>query len=284
MSEESTTVDLVELVRQTNEAANRGDFDAAIGYFSPDVVWDTSRDGFGTFEGAAATRRFWEDWVRGYEELEQVLEELLDMGNGVVFAVVRQKARLVGGTGYIRRRGGWVYVWADSLCASVTVYPDTDIDEARAAAQRLAKERGKAVSRNAGTVRELIDTFNAFHRGEVSSEAFAENYDPQIEIIWRDRQTYPDVPQQLRGIPECIAMNELYRERWIDMAQEAVELIEAPGDRVLALTRQSGRGRQSGVPLVIHFFSVFTIRDAKVSKLEFFRHRADAVRAIGLKE
>jgi hypothetical protein len=131
----------------------------------------------------------------------------------------------------------------------------------------------------------LTDAAPENHRGEVSSVAFVENYDPDIEIIWRDRQIYPDVPQQLRGIPECIAMNELYRERWIDMAQEALELIEAPGDRVLALTRQSGRGRQSSVPIVIHFFSVFTIRDAKVSKLEFFRHpRADAIRAIGLKE
>jgi ketosteroid isomerase-like protein len=142
MSEDSTSPDLGELVRQTIDAANRRDFDAAIGYFTPDVVWDTSRDGFGTFEGAAPTRRFWEDWVRSYEELEQVVEELLDLGNGLVFAVVRQKARLVGGTGFIGRRGGWVYVWVDGLCTSVTVYPDAEIDEARADAQRLAEERG----------------------------------------------------------------------------------------------------------------------------------------------
>jgi hypothetical protein len=142
MSEESTSPGLGELVRQTIDAANRRDFDAAICYFTPDVVWDTSRDGFGTFEGAAPTRRFWEDWVRGYDELEQVVEELLDVGRGVVFVVVRQKARLVGGTGYIGRRGGWVYVWVDGLIASVTVYPEGAIDEGRAAAERLAEERG----------------------------------------------------------------------------------------------------------------------------------------------
>jgi ketosteroid isomerase-like protein len=142
MSEESTIPSLGELVRQTIDAPNRRDFDAAICYFTPDVVWDTSRDGFGTFEGAPPTRSFWEDWVRGYDESEQVVEELLDVGKGVVFAVVRQKARLVGGTGYIGRRGGWVHVWVDGLIASVTVYPEGAIDEGRAAAERLAEERG----------------------------------------------------------------------------------------------------------------------------------------------
>ncbi len=64
--------------------------------------------------------------------------------------------------------------------------------------------------------------------------------------------------------------------------QEPLEVIEMPGGRVLALVRQSGRGRQSGVPIVIHFFELCTIRDGKLSKVEYFRHRADALRALGL--
>jgi ketosteroid isomerase-like protein len=58
----------------------------------------------------------------------------------------------------------------------------------------------------------------------------------------------------------------------------------APRDRVLTLIRQTGRGRQSGVPIEYHYFELFTIRDGKVLQIEFFRHRADALEAAGLRE
>ena len=140
------------------------------------------------------------------------------------------------------------------------------------------------MSQNLDTTRQSQDAFNAFMRGELSSEAYAEGFDPQIELLWRDRQTYPDFPQHLQGLPECIAFSEQYRDGWINLVQELLELIEAPDGRVLALVRQSGRGRQSGVPIVIHFFALCTIRDGKMRKIEYFRHRADALQAGGIRE
>jgi hypothetical protein len=44
---------------------------------------------------------------------------------------------------------------------------------------------------------------------------------------------------------------------------------------------EAGNG---GVPIVIHFFEVFTIRDGRLREIEFFRHRADALEAAGLSE
>jgi limonene-1,2-epoxide hydrolase len=142
MSEESTTPHPAERVRQFVEAANRGELDAAPSYLARDSVWDTSRVGIGVFEGVATIRRFMEDWFRGYEELQFVIDELLDVGSGVVLTVTRHMARPVGTTGYIQQREGWVWVWIDGLCTSVTVYPEAEIDKARAAAERLAEERG----------------------------------------------------------------------------------------------------------------------------------------------
>jgi hypothetical protein len=88
----------------------------------------------------AAIRGFWQDWFASYEEHWFGQEEVLDLGNGVVFSVVIQKARLVGSSGEVRLRSGVVGEWAHGLIVRVTLYPD--IDEARAAAERLAESRG----------------------------------------------------------------------------------------------------------------------------------------------
>jgi ketosteroid isomerase-like protein len=140
MSEESTTPDLVEIVRGSFEAADRRDFDALMSFYAPDAVWDMSPFGMGTFKGLAAIRAFFEDWMRAYEEYEMKLEETLLLGNEVVLAVAMQKGRPAGGSGEVRLRYASVSVWENGLIVRVTNY--TDIDEARAAAERLAEDRG----------------------------------------------------------------------------------------------------------------------------------------------
>jgi ketosteroid isomerase-like protein len=141
MPGESTTPDLVELSRSLFEAANRRDFEAILLRYAPDAVWDMNPlGGLGTFEGHAAIRGFWQDWFASYEELEIGLDEILDLGNGVVFAVVNQKARPVGSSGDVRLPYAVVGVWVEGLVVRLTNY--SDIDQARTAAERLAEERG----------------------------------------------------------------------------------------------------------------------------------------------
>jgi ketosteroid isomerase-like protein len=137
MAEESTSPDLVEHVRRQFEAGNRRDIDAVMSSFAVDAVFEGRALG-DIFEGQAAIRVFVEGWFGMYEELEFKLEEVRDLGNGVVFAVVLQEARPVGIAGHVRQREGWVYVWVGALIARLTV---SDIDEARAGAERLAQER-----------------------------------------------------------------------------------------------------------------------------------------------
>jgi ketosteroid isomerase-like protein len=136
MTEESRTPDLVELVRKQVEALDRGDRDGVMCNVAENGVLDGRAD---FIEGRAAIRGFLEEWFRAYEELDFELEEVSDLGNGVVFAVVIQDGRLVGSAGHIRQREGWVYICVGGLIARLTT---SDVDEGRAAAERLAQERG----------------------------------------------------------------------------------------------------------------------------------------------
>jgi ketosteroid isomerase-like protein len=139
--EESTTPDLVELTRGLYEAAQRGDFDAILRSYAPDAVCDMNPlGGLGTFEGRVAIGGFWEDWYASYDEYEIEPEEILDVGNGVIFVVVYQKARPVGSSGEVELRYAVVGVFMEGLIVRLTNY--SDIDEARAAAERLSESRG----------------------------------------------------------------------------------------------------------------------------------------------
>jgi ketosteroid isomerase-like protein len=136
MTEESMTPDPVELVRKQVEALNRRDLDGVMSSVAEDGVLDGRAE---LLEGRATIRGFIDDWFGAYDELEYELEEVSHLGGGVVFAVVSQDGRLVGSAGRIRQREGWVYLCVGGSIARLTT---SDVDEARAAAEQLAQERG----------------------------------------------------------------------------------------------------------------------------------------------
>jgi len=136
MTEESTTPDLVELVRKQVEALDRGDVDGVMSSVAEDAVLDGRME---VVEGQAAIRGFLEDWFKTFEELGFDLEEVSHLGGGVVLAVVIQDGRLVGGEGHVRQREGWVYRCVGGSIARLTTL---EVDQGRAAAEKLAQERG----------------------------------------------------------------------------------------------------------------------------------------------
>jgi hypothetical protein len=65
---------------------------------------------------------------------------------------------------------------------------------------------------------------------------------------------------------------------------EPLEFIEASDDRVLTVMRQSGRGRESGVPTVIELNQLWSDpRWSYCISWSLFRHRAEALEAAGLR-
>jgi ketosteroid isomerase-like protein len=140
MPEESTSADLVRLGREAYKAISRGDLDAVMSFFAPDAVYDLSGAGLETFQGAEAIRGFIEDWHRSWGDYRYEEEEILDLGHGVVLSVVRESGRLVGGKGRVEQRVAHLNISANGKIEWLKHF--TDIDEARAAAERLAEERG----------------------------------------------------------------------------------------------------------------------------------------------
>ena len=136
MSQESTTPDLAELVRRIFEAANRQDFHAALEFYVPHAYWRGTVD---DAEGVAAIRDLWVSYFGAFEELQVILDDVVDFGNGVILANNRHVGRLIGGAALAERRA-FVYEFVGGRVVKTTDY--TDIDQARAAAERLAQERG----------------------------------------------------------------------------------------------------------------------------------------------
>ena len=132
--------DNVEIVRRWIDTYNRRDYDASTDLLAPDVVFDASHRGFGIFEGLALVRRVGEAWVKTFDEFEMDLREVSDLGGGVVLTVQLTRGRPPGTTAYVEGWEAYVVVLEDGVILRYTNY--TDIDEARAAAERLAESRG----------------------------------------------------------------------------------------------------------------------------------------------
>ena len=67
------------------------------------------------------------------------MEENDDLGNGVTFTVALWDGRLRGSTARVQERWSYTGLWEANTISRMIVR--ADIDEARAAAERLAQER-----------------------------------------------------------------------------------------------------------------------------------------------
>jgi ketosteroid isomerase-like protein len=131
---------LVERTRSLFAALNEGDIGMFIRSLAPDPVLDALAWGFGVYEGNRAIRRFLEDWMGSFEVYERTAGEVLDLGNGVVFAVAKTRGVPAGGRTEVRLEGVSVVVWTAGGIVRVINY--RDVNEARVAAERLVGERG----------------------------------------------------------------------------------------------------------------------------------------------
>ena len=86
-----------------------------------------------------------------------------------------------------------------------------------------------------------------------------------------------------QGLEECGRFFERWFGTWDEIRMTPERFIE-DGDRVLALMTIEGRGKGSGVPVVIRSADLWTIRDGKIFSLVGYPDRAEALEAVGPRE
>jgi ketosteroid isomerase-like protein len=104
--------------------------------------------------------------------------------------------------------------------------------------------------------------------------------DPHVVLVLGPG--FPDAGMH-SGIDAVGAYTRGLLESFTHFTMEAEEIVGV-GDSVLVGVRQRGVGSSSGVPTVLHYFTLWTFRSSKVIHLESFRERAEALEAVGLSE
>jgi ketosteroid isomerase-like protein len=123
--------------------------------------------------------------------------------------------------------------------------------------------------------REILDYgFDAFNRGDF--DAASEHFEP--DIVWRDPSEVPDAGEH-HGPEEVRALWRSFAEQWTDMRMDPLEFVE-DGERTLVRVKFSGRGRESGAPMELQFFQVWTIRDLRACRVDSFLSRETAHEAL----
>lgn len=129
---------------------------------------------------------------------------------------------------------------------------------------------------NVEVVRRLWDAADRRDTEEVLSL-----YDPDVEL---DVKGFPFVATDERMYRGHAGLRRLFaewREVWEQANSELIDVIDA-GDRIVTVYSYRGRGRLSGLPVEELFATVWTLRDKKVIRVQWFMGREEALQAAGL--
>jgi ketosteroid isomerase-like protein len=126
----------------------------------------------------------------------------------------------------------------------------------------------------------VVAAWNAFAQGGL--DALAAYWTEDV-----DHRAIEGAPDD-RGPMHSREALRAYFQDWLDIFDdvetEVVELIDAGGDKVIAVLEVSGRAKLSGVETRLTYAVVYTIRDRKIARGREYAVRDQALEAAGLSE
>ena len=101
-------------------------------------------------------------------------------------------------------------------------------------------------------------------------------------FVW-DMSTFRGWPEEqyyegIEGAREFIAT---WRDAWEEWEMDLEELHDA-GDQVVAVVRQHGRSKSTGLEVDMTFAQVFTVESARQTRMRMYADPAEALAAVGL--
>jgi ketosteroid isomerase-like protein len=128
---------------------------------------------------------------------------------------------------------------------------------------------------NVETVRRVYEQW-----GRGNFRAGTEVYDPNVLLVLRPE--FGVASGRYRG-PEEVAtyMRDEFLSEWQGAVIAGEEFLEA-GDSVVVQVHQRATGRESGTPVEMRYFQVWSFRGRSVIRIESILKRADALEAVGL--
>ena len=127
---------------------------------------------------------------------------------------------------------------------------------------------------NVEIVRRAYEAWNA---GDIN--AWGESFDPEIEAYDHD---IPDAGEY-RGLEGRIRWQADWERSWQSWRWEPEEFIDA-GERVIAVLHVHAKGRQSGVDVERIDGAVWTLRNGRCVRLDYYGSKEQALEAVGLSE
>jgi ketosteroid isomerase-like protein len=112
-----------------------------------------------------------------------------------------------------------------------------------------------------------------------------EIYDPEVEwdISQAPARHLLGEPHVFRGHDGLRKFFQAWYEAWAEVKPDLEELRDV-GDQVIAIETTRGRGRTSGLDVEITHASVWTVRKGKITRVQWFATREEALEAAGLSE
>jgi ketosteroid isomerase-like protein len=129
--------------------------------------------------------------------------------------------------------------------------------------------------------RRTCQGFQAVNRGDL--DLLLSVYHEDVTTCFDESSGFVpiDLVGEHRGREGFRLLFQSWQAAWNDLHVEPRELIDA-GDRLIVTVEISGTGKDSGVPSVLRYVDVYTLRDGLISRHDMFADRADALAATGV--